>query len=248
MTDESDEDRMRRLSKDRYERPLPKRFYKTVEVTPDHQVLLDGRAIKTPMKAPLQLPNGALAEAVADEWRAQVDVINPGIMPMTRLANAAIDRAEQQREALIAEIVQYANADLVCYRADRPPDLVALQSKHWDGPIAWARSRLNAAFITTHGITHVDQPDTSLGAVRNMVGKQDAMGLTVSYNLITLLGSALIPLQLLDGAMTAEQAWSAAHVDEDYQISQWGSDEKAAARRSYRRQEFDAFVRFANCL
>lgn len=244
MTDETQDDRMRRLMKDQYQRPLPKRFYTTVEVGKEHQVLLDGRPVRTPLKALLRLPNATLAEAVADEWRAQQTVINPGIMPLTRLANAAIDRAEEQRPALVAEIVSYANADLVCYRADRPPELVRLQQLHWDPVLAWAEKRLNVIFVATVGVAHHQQSEDALSAIQRAATRQDNLCLTATYNLVTLLGSALIPFMLLDGALAASAAWSAANVDEDYQISEWGLDDEAKARRDARKQDFDAFVRF----
>ncbi len=248
MTDETDDERMRRLMKDQYVRPLPKRFYKTVEISADNEVLLDGRPVKTPMKAALRLQNEKVAEAVAEEWRAQITVINPGLMPMTRLANAAIDRTGLHRETIVDEIVSYANADLVCYRADRPPDLVRTQSHQWDPVIAWAQHRLDAIFVSTVGVTHHDQPEASRTAVRLAANAQGDALLTATYNLVTLLGSTLIPLMHLDGSLSAVGAWDAAHVDEDYQISQWGLDTEAERKREARRIEFDTFVKFVEMI
>lgn len=248
MTEESDEDRMIRLSKDRYERPLPKRFYKTVAISDGNSILLDGRAVKTPMKAPLVLPNRAIAELVAKEWEAQDKVINPGAMPVTKYANTAIDRAVSERESVLEDFANYAGSDLVCYRADRPPQLVQLQALHWNPVLEDARQAYGADFKTANGIVHIEQDAAAISAVRNAAAARDPFHLTILYNLTTLTGSALISLMLVEGRAKAEQGWAAAHVDEDYQISQWGTDHEAMARRAGRRLDFDALMQLINLL
>lgn len=240
--DETDDARMRRLMKDRYERPLPKRFYKDVGVGPDFEILLDGRAVKTPMKALLKLPTQALAQAVAAEWQAQEKFINPGIMPLTKYANTAIDRAVSEREAVLDDFANYVGSDLVCYRAEKPAELVDLQGLHWNPVVADAEKTLSVQFKLAKGVMHVAQDKAAIGAARAAAAALDPFRLTILYNLTTLTGSALLSLMLVAGRAGAEQGWVAAHVDEDYQIAEWGADDEAMARRAARRTDYDALL------
>jgi len=244
MTDETEDQRWERLSHDRVERPLAKRFYKAVAVGEDHSILLDGRTVKTPMKVKLLLPTAKLADAVAAEWRAQDKVINPALMPLTKLANTAIDRVGAERAHVAGEVLGFAANDLVCYRAAEPAGLLALQTLHWSPVLDWARAALNAAFITTAGITHVAQPPAALRSIERHVSTLDDFALTAVHNAMTLTGSALLALMLHARAIGAEAAWTAAHVDEDFQISRWGEDFEARARRGYRKGEFEATAQF----
>jgi chaperone required for assembly of F1-ATPase len=247
MTEETPDERMRRIITSPIERKLPRRFYKSVEVSDRNAILLDGRAVKTPMKNALSLPNHALAEAVAAEWVAQVKVVDPELMPLTKLANTALDRATAEREHVLAEITQYAGSDLVCYWVDRPPELVALQRRYWQPVLEWANATLPAQFRHASSITHIAQDEGSLAAVRRRAEALDHWQLTGVYILMTLLGSSLLAFQLQAGA-DPDAAWAAAHVDEDYQISQWGEDHEAIARRKSRRLEFDGLVQFFQLL
>ncbi len=248
MTDESEDQRWERLSKDRVDRPLPKRFYKDVSVGPDRVILLDGRGVNTPIKAKLVLPTMALAEAVAQEWRAQDKVINPALMPLTKLANTAIDRLSVERAQVVAEVVAFARNDLVSYRAATPAELVEAQTRQWGAIVDWAQKALDADFKTTASITHVPQSSEALEAVEQHVMTLDDFALTAIHNAMTLTASALLALMLHARAITAEAAWLAAHVDEDFQISQWGEDFEAQARRAYRLAEFEATARFMQLL
>ncbi len=247
-TNETDEERLRRLSRDRYERPLRKRFYKLVSISDDNTILLDGRVAKTPMKAVMRLPTRGLAEAVAREWEAQDKFINPGAMPVTRYANAAIDRAVVERKSVLDEIARYAGNDLVCYRADRPPALVQMQSLHWDPVLAFARASMGADFRATIGVVHVAQSPAAIAKARHVAAVLDAYHFTALSNLTTLTGSALLSLMLLEGAISGEAAWLAAHVDEDYQIAEWGEDDEAKARRAGRRLDYDALLQILDLL
>ncbi len=247
MTDETPDERMRRIITSPIIRKLPRKFYKSVEVSDTNGIMLDGRPVKTPMKNVLALPNRQLAEAVAAEWADQVKVIDPELMPMTKMANTALDRATAEREHVLAEIVQYAGSDLVCYWTDRPPELVQLQRKHWQPVLGWANSALPANFRHATSITHIAQEDSSLSAVRNRAEALDNWQLTGVYLLMTLMGSSLLALMLQAGN-DAEAIWAAAHVDEDYQISQWGEDGEAILRRNGRRLEFEGLVRFFELL
>jgi chaperone required for assembly of F1-ATPase len=200
--------------------------------------------VKTPLKATLQLPNRELAEAVAEEWSAQAEVVNPALMPLTKLANTAIDRATTERIHVVNEIVQYAGSDLVLYRADRPEKLVTRQQQQWNPVIAWATTALDAKFEAVPGIVHKAQDEAALTALRIVVERRNPWHLTALYLLTTLTGSALLALMLEQKAATAEQVWSAAHVDEDFQASQWGEDWEAKLRRDARRREFNGLVQF----
>jgi chaperone required for assembly of F1-ATPase len=227
-------------------KPLVRRFYKEASVgdAAPFQILLDGRAVKTPKKRALAVPTKALAEAIAEEWRAQQEFVDPSHMPLTRFANTAIDAVSETEDAVAADIVAYAGSDLVCYRAETPEELVTLQSRDWNPIVAWADTTLGAAFRVVPGVLHVQQSPAALEAVAKALTPHDAFRLTGLHILTTLMGSALLALALARGAISADAAWKAAHVDEDYQISLWGEDADAAARRRGRRAEFDAACRW----
>ena len=221
-----------------------KRFYKDVTVTDDLGIALDGRVVKTPMKAPLRLPTRALADAVATEWAGQGEEIKPATMTLTKLANTAIDRVAAHRIAIEKEVLDYANSDLVCYRTDRPPDLVARQVKGWDPVVDWARTDLDAPFEVTDAILHRPQPEAALAAFAVAVQALTDFELAAFHSIMTLTGSALIAMMLARKATVPEAAWIAAHVDEDYQVEHWGEDSEAQARRAARHAEFTACCRF----
>ncbi len=244
MIDETPDERMTRLITAPNKRVYPRKFYKTVDISDHNAILLDGRPVKTPMKNALQLPTRKLAEAVAMEWLAQGKVIDPESMPITKLANTALDRATAERVNVITEIVEYAGSDLVCYWADRPPELVQLQRKHWQPVLDWANGALPAAFKTASSITHIEQGETSLAAIRTRAESLNAWGLTGVYLLMTLTGSCLLALMAQARAADADSIWAAAHVDEDYQISQWGEDDEAIKRRAGRKREYDGLMQF----
>ena len=224
-----------------------RRFYRKVAVTgtaAPFSVTLDERSLRTPLKRALDLPTKRLAEAVASEWAAQAEKIDPHSMPYTKLANTAVDRVNSDRERIMSEIVDFAGSDLVCYRAEKPRDLIERQSRAWQPVLDWARATFAAEFLVTEGIVHIEQPSRSLGAMRDYLGSKSPWALTALHNMTTLTGSALIAAMACDGAILPAEAWLAAHVDEDWQIEQWGSDEEARHRRDYRKREFDICLRF----
>ena len=241
------EDRFTRMLVELKGRPMPRRFYKQAAVSGDaapFAVALDARAVKTPGKRALALPGRALAEAVADEWQAQVEVIDPAKMPLTRLANTALDRVMGDEARIVAEITDFAGSDLVCYRAAEPAGLVEREAHHWDPVLTWAGMHLAHPFIAVTGLMHQPQPAPTLKAVGEHLSTRDAFELTALHNLSSLTGSALLALALEAAFLDADAAWAAAHVDEDWQIGQWGADEVAQARRQARRAEFDATIEF----
>jgi chaperone required for assembly of F1-ATPase len=230
---------------------LPKRFYQDVAVKDDGAgaaPLLDGKKVRTPAKAQLVLPTRALAAAVAEEWRAQGERIDPATMPLTKLANSAIDGVVGREQAVIDDIAAHAGSDLLCYRAQAPDGLVAAQRKHWDPVLAWAEDALAAPLVLGEGVVHVAQPQASLDAVKAALAGRDGFSLAALHVLTGLTGSALLGLAVALGRLTPEQAWEAAHVDEDWQIGQWGEDHEAAQRRQNRRRDFDAAAKMLTLL
>ena len=232
-------------------KPLPKRFYAEVTAAPaaggGATILLDGRTARTPGRRELRLPTLPLARAVAGEWAAQDDRIDPARMPLTRLANTAIDGVADQAAEVAADVVKYASSDLVCYRAERPDGLVARQAELWDPVLAWART-LGADLGVAAGIIHREQPAASLDALAQAIGGLDPFRLTALHTMTTLTGSALLSLGVVHAAWTGEAAWRAAHIDEDWQIAEWGEDAEAKARRERRWVEMAAAERMLGLL
>ena len=235
------------LGKESLRPPLPKRFYKVASAV-EHErgfaVTLDGRPVLTPAKARLVVPASALASAIAAEWNAQGQRIDPASMPLTRLANTTLDAVAGSLPAVAADIVAFAGNDLLCYRADAPAELVAQQAAAWDGILAWAAEDLGARFIATIGIRHVEQPRAATEAIARAISSFDAWQLAPVHVLTTLTGSALLALGVARGRSTVEAAWTAAHVDEDWQVAHWGEDAEATVRRQHRSTEMAAAARF----
>jgi len=226
--------------------PLPKRFYKSASVTPrdgGFAVLLDGRSIKTPKKKSLVLPTEALADAIAAEWSAQSERIDPDTMPLTRIANTAIDAVADHMREVAADIVAFAASDHICYRASAPEGLVARQKALWNPVLGWARDVLGAGLSLAEGVIHVAQPKEALARIESALEALDPFRLACLHVMTTLTGSALIALAHARGKLNLEDAWAAAHVDEDWQIEQWGKDAEADARRMKRFAEFEAASR-----
>jgi chaperone required for assembly of F1-ATPase len=223
---------------------LPKRFYKIADIAPEggsFALTLDGRGALTPAKNPLVLSTRALAELIAQEWAGQWEAIDPTLMPATRIANSAIDGVASNLSAVRDEIAGYAAADLLCYRAAEPEALVKAQAAAFDPVLDWAREALGARFLLSEGIRHVAQPQSALAAVdAALAAIGDPFALAALHVATTLTGSALLALAMSMGRLSPEAAWRAAHVDEDFQISQWGADAEDEARRAARWREMEA--------
>ena len=209
-----------------------KRFWK--EATPVEQgagwsVTLDGRPVKTPAKTPLVVPTRVLAQAIAAEWDAQEGVIDPLSMPVTRAANAAIDKVAPMRAEVIEELAGYGGTDLLCYRATEPEALMALQSEAWDPWLAWSAAALDAPLVTIGGVMHAPQPPESLARLRTCVAAHDDFELAGLHDLVALSGSLVLALAVARGKLDPSEAWRLSRVDEDWQISQWGADDDATA-------------------
>jgi chaperone required for assembly of F1-ATPase len=222
--------------------PLPRRFYAAAGVGEEpggFPILLDQRCARTPGRQSLRLPTRALAEAVAAEWDAQGEVIDPARMPLTRLANTIIDGVAATSGPVAAEITRYLRSDLLCYRAEAPEGLVARQSQLWNPVLDWARESLHARFVLSQGVTYVQQPDAAIAQAARAI-PADPWQLGAAHAMCTLTGSALLALAVLYGRLTAGEAWTAAHVDEDWNMELWGRDALALERRAFRQAEMEA--------
>jgi chaperone required for assembly of F1-ATPase len=225
-----------------------KRFWREVTVTPDRGVALDGRPVRTPGRVPLAAPTDALAAAIAEEWRAVGDTLDPRAMPLTGLANAAIDRVAPDPAAFAAGLAAYGDSDLLCYRADGPPELVARQEAAWDPLLGWARRRYDVHFETAAGVMHRPQPPATLARLGEAVAALDPFRLAGLSPIVTVTGSLVAALALVASGADADTVWQAAQVDEDWQAELWGSDPLAEQARAGRRRDYDAGVRFLAAL
>jgi chaperone required for assembly of F1-ATPase len=224
-----------------------KRFWTAAEaVAVDglHEVRLDGRPIRTPGKAPLRVPTAALAGAMAAEWAAQGERVDPRTMPLTRTANSAIDTVVPHHAAVADLIAAYGETDLVCYRATGPEALVARQAAGWDPLVDWAAVELRAPLILTAGVIHVPQPEASIAALRAQVHALDAFRLAAFHDLVTLSGSLVIGLAAIRKLHTRDRLWSLSRIDEDWQAELWGHDDEAAALAAAKAGSFEEAGRF----
>src|SRR5882757_3486210 len=222
--------------------PRRKRFYAqagVAETPKGFGITLDGKPVRTPSRRLLAAPRREIAEAIAAEWDAQKEIIDPTTMPVTQLANSVIDAVAGRVEAVADDIAKYFHSDMLFYRAGHPEALVALEAEHWDPVLFWAADALGAHFILTEGIVHVRQPDQAVAAARAVL-PADPWSIAALHVVTTLTGSALLALALLHGVLDSDQVWAAAHVDEDWNMEKWGVDAEVAARRAARSVDFRA--------
>jgi chaperone required for assembly of F1-ATPase len=230
--------------------PRRKRFYThagVVDSSDGFSITLDDKPIRTPSGRPLAAPTREIADGIAAEWNAQKETIDPLTMPLTRLANSVVDAVVDSVEAVADDIAKYLASDLLFYRAGHPEALVAREAASWDPVLFWAADALGAHFILAEGIVHVRQPDSAIAAARGVL-PADPWSVAALHVVTTLTGSALLALALLHGVLDQDQVWAAAHVDEDWNIEQWGVDEEVAARRAARLVDFGAAVRILKSL
>lgn len=217
---------------------LPRRFYQCVslsESSSGFQLELDGKSARTPARHPLCVRHRAVIDLLIGEWDAQKDVIDPALMPVTRLVNSALDGVEHAKDEVRADLLKYAGSDLICYRADGPQGLVEAQNASWDKVLAHIHDIYGVRFMLAQGVGFVAQPASTLARLEDaLAGIDDALVLAALHALTTLTGSVLITLSHYHGALDIEAAWSAAHVDEDFQMRQWGGDDEALHRRAQR--------------
>ena len=228
-----------------------KRFWKAVEAVADEGgwgVRLDDRPLRTPGKALLVVPTEALAQSIAEEWASAAENLDPRAMPFTGLANAAIDRVAPDRAAFARSLAKYAEADLACYRAEGPQTLAERQAGSWDRLLGWARRRYDVDFVVTTRIVHVPQPAVTVDRLAYEVSALDAFRLAGLSPLVTIGGSLLAALAMIEGALTTEQAWDAVSIDERWQLEKWGEDPEAVAALARRRADFFAAAHFLELL
>jgi chaperone required for assembly of F1-ATPase len=222
--------------------PRRKRFYTAAgvaEAAGSFAITLDEKPVRTPSGRPLAAPTREIADVIAAEWEAQQEFIDPLSMPMTRLANSVVDAVVDRVDAVTDDVAKYLGTDLLFYRAGHPEALVAREAAHWDPIVFWAADTLGAHFMLAEGIVHVRQPEPAIAAARAAL-PGDPWSIAAVHVVTTLTGSALLALALLRGKLDADQVWNAAHVDEDWNIQQWGVDEEVAARRRARLVDFTA--------
>ncbi len=228
-----------------------KRFWETAEASATDAgfaIALDGRRVKTPAKADLILPTEKLADAVTEEWNGVGETIDPRAMPLTGLANAAIDRIAPDKLQFASGIARYGESDLTCYRAEGPDMLVRRQQEAWDVLLDWARRRYDVDFTTCSGVMHVEQPSDTIRKLSHEVQALDAFRLAGLAPLVTIGGSLVAALAVYEEMMPAEAAWEAVSLDERWQLEQWGDDSDARSALDARRRDFLAAARFLDLL
>ena len=228
-----------------------RRFYAAASSGPvagGHAVFLDGRPVRTPAQAELVVPSPALAAAIAAEWDAQPDPIRPTEMHLTQIANTALDRVQLLRPDVLRTLLAYAETDLVCHRADSPQELVARQRAHWDPLLDWLERHHGARLTATAGILPADQPSEAKAALMGSMIGRDEHALATLHAAAGALGSIVIALALVDGAIDADAAFDASQLDETFQMERWGEDAEAAVRRAALRHEVAAIARYAALL
>lgn len=228
-----------------------KRFWKEAEVIAQEGgwgVALDGKPVRTPMRKALVVPAQALGAAIAEEWNAAGEAVEPKRMPLTGLANAAIDHVAADPEQFARRLAQYGESDLACYRAEAPPALAERQEQSWDPLLAWARRRFDVDFSTTCGMVHVKQPEATVQRLAHAVATLDPFRLAALSPLVTIGGSLVVALAVLEGVIGAEAGWEAVSIDDRWQLEKWGADPEAEASLEARRRDFFAAARLMELL
>ena len=224
-----------------------RRFWKTADISQSDQgftVLLDGRRVMTPARAPLVVPTRALAQAIADEWQAQEETVTPATMPFTRMSNSALDKLGFQREAVADMLAAYGDSDLTCYRADSPETLVKRQKAGWDPLLDWLDQEFKARLLPRSGVIHAPQDEATLKRLSTLVHEFTPFELAAFHDLVSISGSLVIALAYTHGGQPAEALWDLSRIDEHWQEEQWGRDEEAHAQAEYKRSEFLHAARF----
>lgn len=223
---------------------LPIRFYKTAGFEAEDggfSVRLDGKQVRTPGRRPLVLPTARAAGLVADEFEAQAEKIDPMTMPVTRMVNTTIDGVADDVQAVLEDILRYASSDLICYRADTPQELVKRQGDAWDPVLDWLQGLLGARFMLAEGVMPVEQPRETIAVLgAYLAQRREPFRIAALHVMTSLMGSALLALAVDGEKLDVERAWAAAHIDEDWNIEQWGEDAEAASRRAHRLLEMRA--------
>ncbi|MGE5517342.1 MAG: ATP12 family chaperone protein [Bacteroidota bacterium] len=228
-----------------------KRFYKQAglaETTGGFAVRLDGRPVKTPAGRPLAVPFRALAEALVEEWQGQGEEIVPSAMPMTQLASTALDRIGPERATIVEQLVRFADTDLLCYRAEFPPDLVRRQTDQWQPLLDWAAETIGGRLAVTAGVVAVPQAPDAIAALRTRLDSYDDWRLCAAQAACAAAGSLVLALAMVDGRLTGQQTYEASQLDETFQAEQWGEDYEAVDRRAALQRDILAAERLLGLL
>ena len=218
-----------------------KRFWKEVgvaETENGHAIELDGRRVKTPAKASLLVPTRAMADAIAAEWEAQVEAVNPHTMPFTRSANAAIDKVSIQHAEVADMLAGYGDSDLLCYRADSPAGLAHRQAEHWDPALDWAAQELGARLQSRVGVIHAAQDAGELSKLSQRVHALNNFQLAAFHDLVSLSGSLVLGFATAMDWRPVQDIWEMSRLDELWQEEQWGEDEEASAAAQVKCEAF----------
>jgi len=230
---------------------LRKRFYETASARPDEEgfvIELDGRPVKTPARATLTVPTGSLGEVIAEEWNAQETHIVRENMLVTKLANTALDRVAPRKDEVVAEIAIFGESDLLCYRAESPESLVTRQAEEWDPMLEWLEHQYQARLELASGVIFREQPSADLARLRDAVASRSEFELAGLHQAVSLSGSLVLGLALIDGQIAADRAYELAHLDETWQAERWGWDEEAQARLEERRKMLNATAKYLELL
>ncbi|CUH77497.1 ATP12 chaperone protein [Tritonibacter multivorans] len=224
-----------------------KRFWKEVSVVEEARgfaVALDGRKVKTPAKSALVVPTRKMAEAIAAEWDAQDEGVDPLTMPFTRSANASIDKVTVQFAEVADMLAEYGDSDLLCYRADGPEGLVARQAEVWDPLLDWGAEALGARLEPRTGILHEGQDAAALAALRKRVHGFTAFELAAFHDLVGISGSLILGFAAALDHLEVDALWEASRLDERWQEEQWGIDEEARSMEGEKKKSFAHAVAF----
>lgn len=225
------------------EEPALKRFWKEARAE-GGAVLLDGRPVRTPKRNTLEVPSAALAEAIAAEWKAVEEKLDPRALPLTGLANAAIDIVAPDPAPFASNLARYGETDLLAYRATTPDELIARQAREWDPLLDWVRGRYDVHVEVVQGVMHRAQPEATVTRLADAVAARSPFELAALSPVVTIGGSLVAGLALVERAFEPEQLWSAVNLDELWQEELWGEDALATQAREARRRDWDAAVRF----
>ena len=195
-------------------------------------ILLDDRPVITPGKKPLRVPSRALGEAVTAEWNAQLEWIVPSSMPLTLIANTALDRIAGRERMIVEEAVRYAENELVCYRAESGSALAEREEKRWQPVLDWLADRHGVKLIVTSGLVHVEQPSEALETLTVILSRMTVPELTALQCALAASGSLALALALLGSQIDGNELFELSQLEETWQIERWGEDEEAALRRT----------------
>ena len=230
---------------------IARRFYQEVNVIKLERgfaVELDGRLVKTPLGQPQILTSKDLAIAIAHEWASQEKIIVPETMPLTGYANSSIDRIEKNRESILKEILNFAETDLLCYRANEPIDLVSRQNSHWQPLLDWAADTMKIKLKVTTGILHIKQPLRAIDTLAKLLRGKNDMELAGIISLTTACGQIILALALAKGRIDIKEALVCTQLEQIYQNERWGVDEETRIRQVSLETEIATATKFLSLL